>query len=282
MSWLWSSDPPPNGAAAAAAAHADDDDDDDADAHRHSAYAQLHSDPYATPLSAADAFADAFDDTSSPHPLHMSASPFDLTLPSDHPAAAAATATTTNPAPFDFSRVSRIDPAILNARASPRTSAPAGPAVAAEYVFAEDYAPTRKKSWGEQLTYLAGCSYLGGASLGGLYGLRAALLESSGRPFRLRLNAVLNAMGKRGALLANSAGVLALAFSLTESALYSYRSEDDVLNYAVAGGAAGAMFRSTAGVRPAAASGLAAALVAVGAVYSSRRGWYGHRMQGML
>ncbi|KAI0565082.1 Tim17/Tim22/Tim23/Pmp24 [Gracilaria domingensis] len=274
MSWLWSSAPPQG-----------DDDSGAPTQHAFDAdYSQLHRDPYAASgghSAASDAFGDAFDDDGAGAAAPsfdgadaLSAAPFDLYGPQTPQSSVT---------PFDFTGVSRIDPGILSARGGGAGGAAMGGAGAGtEYVFAEDYAATRKKGWGEQLTYLAGCSYLGGATLGGLYGLKTALAESSGRPFRLRLNAILNGVGKRGSLLANSAGVLALAFSLTESGLYTYRSEDDMLNYALAGGVAGGMFRSTAGARAAAVSGLAGALVAVGAVYCSRRGWYGHRVQGML
>lgn len=151
-----------------------------------------------------------------------------------------------------------------------------------DYVFAEDYKPARKKSGSEQLTYLAGSAYLTGAITGGLVGLRSALQESAGKAGRLRVNAILNATGKRGALLANSMGVLALMFSLTETSLHNFTKEDDVVNYAAAGAVAGAVFRSTRGLPIATMWAAGGAAVAVGAVYASREGIYGRSWQGIL
>jgi mitochondrial import inner membrane translocase subunit TIM23 len=149
-------------------------------------------------------------------------------------------------------------------------------------VFAEDYKAARKKGGGEQLTYLAGGSYLAGAAAGGAVGLASAVRVSAGKTGKLRLNAVLNATGKRGALAANSMGVLALTFSLSETALHNITKEDSVANYAAAGAAAGALFKSTRGLRTAGIWAAGGAAVAVGAIYASREGVYGRRLQGIL
>lgn len=151
-----------------------------------------------------------------------------------------------------------------------------------DYVFAEDYKATRKKGWGEQLVYLGGLSYLTGGIVGGGIGLATAVRESAGKTGKLRLNAILNGAGKRGALFANSMGVLALTFSLSETGIYNLTEQDSVLNYAAAGAAAGAVFKSTKGPRVAAIWSLGGMAVAVGAVYASREGMYGAGLQGAL
>lgn len=180
---------------------------------------------------------------------------------------------------LDVGRMGRIDASTV-APALGVYSPRAGQGL--DYVFAEDYKAARKKSGGEQLTYLAGGSYLAGAFAGGALGLAEAARESAGKTGKLRLNAALNATGRRGALLANSMGVLALSFSLGETLLHNVRGEDGVVNYAAAGAAAGAIFKSTRGVKAAGIWAVGGAAVAVGAVYASREGVYGRRVQGIL
>lgn len=153
---------------------------------------------------------------------------------------------------------------------------------AVDYVFAEDYRSFRKKSGTEQLTYLTGGSYLTGAIIGGSRGFYDAMRASAGKGTKLRLNAVLNATGKRGAIMANTFGVLALAFSLSESALYNYTSDETLGNYAAAGATAGALFKSTRGPRTAAVWAAAGAVTALGTVWASREGYYGRGLQGVL
>jgi hypothetical protein len=247
------------------------------------------------PYSFGSAFEDdAFDDEAAERSIYSN--PF---TSAPDTAVALGGADTADAAPaFDFSGDSgggapSLDVARLG-RISPGTLAPAlgmygggGGAVAGrtpglDYVFAEDYKAARKKGGGEQLTYLAGGSYLAGAAAGGAVGLASAVRVSAGKTGKLRLNAVLNATGKRGALAANSMGVLALTFSLSETALHNITKEDSVANYAAAGAAAGALFKSTRGLRTAGIWAAGGAAVAVGAIYASREGVYGRRLQGIL
>lgn len=185
---------------------------------------------------------------------------------------------------LDMARMGRINPATV----APALGVYGGAATAGgrpaglDYVFAEDYKAARKKGAGEQLSYLAGGSYLTGAAVGGAVGLASALRESAGKTGKLRVNAVLNATGKRGALLANSMGVLALTFSLSETLLHNVTKDDSVTNYAAAGAMAGAIFKSTRGVRMAGIWAAGGAAVAVGAIYASREGYYGRGLQGLL
>lgn len=173
----------------------------------------------------------------------------------------------------------QIDPTLVSPGSSIRSRS-AAPSV--DYVFADDYKPFRKKSGTEQLTYLAGSAYLTGAVIGGSRGCYQGLAASVGKAPRLRLNAVLNATGKQGALLANTFGILALAFSLSESTIYNYTSDETVGNYALAGAAAGAIYKSTRGGRAAAIWSIGGAALALGTVYASREGYYGKGLQGIL
>eukprot|EP00179_Madagascaria_erythrocladioides_P004791 CAMPEP_0198317280 /NCGR_PEP_ID=MMETSP1450-20131203/6804_1 /TAXON_ID=753684 ORGANISM="Madagascaria erythrocladiodes, Strain CCMP3234" /NCGR_SAMPLE_ID=MMETSP1450 /ASSEMBLY_ACC=CAM_ASM_001115 /LENGTH=268 /DNA_ID=CAMNT_0044020469 /DNA_START=51 /DNA_END=857 /DNA_ORIENTATION=- len=151
-----------------------------------------------------------------------------------------------------------------------------------DYVFAEDFDEVRKKGWGEQMVYLTGASYLTGATVGCTWGLVEGLRGSVGKTRRLRANAVLNSMGKRGALIGQSMGVLALVFSGMESIMYHYTRDDTALNYVAAGAGAGLLFKSTKGLRAAGQWGVGIACVTTGLVYASRQGYYGRSVRGIL
>lgn len=266
MSWPWSSPPP-------------------SDEPLTPARETISEDPYA-PSPNSD-FGTAFDDdlpSTSPRP---STDSFDFYSPQSDAFSSPSFPTSFEPpAPpssqspsLDFRTMRQIDPALISPGSSIRSRSTA-PTV--DYVFADDYKSFRKKSGTEQLTYLAGSAYLTGALIGGSRGCYQGLAASVGKPPKLRLNAVLNATGKQGALLANAFGVLALAFSLSESAIYNYSSDETMGNYALAGATAGALYKSTRGGRVAAIWAVGGAALALGTVYASRRGYYGHGLQGIL
>lgn len=183
---------------------------------------------------------------------------------------------------INFAGMGGIKPSTVSPALGVYSPGAVGPKAGLDYVFAEDYKQTRKKSGLEQTPYLAGMAYMFGAVAGGSYGFYAAMKESKGKSNKLRLNAVLNGTGKRGALFANSLGVLALVFSLSETGLHGFTQDDGILNYAGAGAAAGALFKSTRGVRTAGIWGAGGAAIAVATVYASRRGVYGRGLQGVL
>lgn len=273
MSWMWSSPPPEDETSGPS------------------------SDPYAPPTfdtsySAAtpsaenddsqfgSAFVDDTDITPSETDTASSPDPF---LPSSSSSSSpvpdflgSSTGASSEQAPaIDFSTLGRINPNVISAN-------PALQQPSVDYVFAEDYKDMRKKSPAEQLTFLTGSSYLSGIIAGTSMGLAQAIPESAGKPTRLRVNAVLNAVSKRSTSLGNSFGVLALAFSLSESALYNYTHDETLTNYAAAGAMAGAIFKSTSGIRPVAMWGVGGACFALATVYASRKGYYGRGLQGVL
>ncbi|KAH9967321.1 Tim17-domain-containing protein, partial [Russula dissimulans] len=111
------------------------------------------------------------------------------------------------------------------------------------------------RGWSDDLCYGTGTMYLGGLALGGAWGFR----EGAGRPLavsntRLRINSILNSVTRRGTFLGNSAGVLALGYNGINSTIDAVRGKHDAFGSMVAGALTGALFRSTAGVRPALAA----------------------------
>lgn len=177
---------------------------------------------------------------------------------------------------INFSSMNRIDPSVLSSRPS------SGQGSGLDYVFADDYQEVRKKSAGEQLTFFAGTAFLGGNIIGASRGLATAIPASAGKPLRVRVNALLNAVGKRGLSLGNACGVMALAFSLSETALYNYTGDETLFNYAASGCLAGTIYKSTRGVRVAGTWGVGGACLALATVYASRQGYYGRGLQGVL
>ena len=76
-----------------------------------------------------------------------------------------------------------------------------------------------------------------------------------GAPPKLRLNAVLNSVTRRGPFLGNSAGVIAMVYNGINSTIGYYRGRHDSVNSVVAGALSGMLFKSTKGVRPMLISG---------------------------
>ncbi|KAF8343457.1 Tim17/Tim22/Tim23/Pmp24 family-domain-containing protein [Amanita rubescens] len=108
------------------------------------------------------------------------------------------------------------------------------------------------RGWSDDLCYGTGTMYLGGLALGGAWGLR----EGARRPLavsnaRLRVNSVLNSVTRRGTFIGNSAGVLALVYNGLNSSIDAVRGKHDTLGSMSAGALTGAIFKSTAGVKPA-------------------------------
>ena len=121
----------------------------------------------------------------------------------------------------------------------------------------------------DDLCYGTGTTYLLALSLGGTWGLWEGLSRMPpNAPPRLRLNAVLNAVTRRGPFLGNSAGVLALVYNGVNSTVGYYRGKHDAANSILSGVVTGAIFKSTKGLRPMLYSsslvGAAAGLWAVG------------------
>ncbi|KIJ55349.1 hypothetical protein M422DRAFT_141921, partial [Sphaerobolus stellatus SS14] len=107
------------------------------------------------------------------------------------------------------------------------------------------------RGWTDDLCYGTGTTYLSGLTLGGIWGIR----EGAKRPLavsnpRLRLNSVLNAVTRRGTFLGNSAGVMALGYNAINSSIDGVRGKHDIWGGMAAGAVTGALYKSTAGVRP--------------------------------
>lgn len=107
------------------------------------------------------------------------------------------------------------------------------------------------RGWTDDLCYGTGGVYLTGLGLGGAYGFFEGLknlpANSSGK---LKLNTILNHITKRGPFLGNNAGVLALTYNLFDSTIDGLRGKHDAANSVVAGALAGALFKSTKGLKP--------------------------------
>ncbi|KNE62976.1 mitochondrial import inner membrane translocase subunit [Allomyces macrogynus ATCC 38327] len=127
-----------------------------------------------------------------------------------------------------------------------------------EYIFTDDsplhaasggFVPSR--SWTDDLCYGTGTAYLSGLLFGGSWGfvqgMRIPLPVASAK---LRVNAVLNAMTRRGPFVANSIGVLALMYNSMNSAITSQVGTANAPAASVmAAASAGALFKATSTLR---------------------------------
>ncbi|EEP81369.1 mitochondrial import inner membrane translocase subunit tim23 [Uncinocarpus reesii 1704] len=101
------------------------------------------------------------------------------------------------------------------------------------------------RGWSDDLSYGTGTTYLTALSAGGLWGLTEGLKKTPpSAPPKLRLNAVLNSVTRRGPFLGNSAGVLAMAYNGINSTLGYARGKHDAVNSIVAGALSGMLFKS--------------------------------------
>lgn len=107
----------------------------------------------------------------------------------------------------------------------------------------------------DDLCYGTGSTYVSGLAIGGAWGLQEGLRKSAGQPPKLRLNATLNAITRRGPFLGNSAGVVAIVYNMFNSLIGHYRGKHDAANSIAAGVFSGMLFKSTRGVRPMMISG---------------------------
>lgn len=83
----------------------------------------------------------------------------------------------------------------------------------------------------------------------GAAGAATAAFEGAtgGVSWRLRLNAILNGITRRGSFTGNTCGILALMYNAFNCTLDRYREQHDNWNSIMAGGLTGALFRCTAG-----------------------------------
>lgn len=114
----------------------------------------------------------------------------------------------------------------------------------------------------DDLCYGTGVTYLAGLSVGGAWGLQEGLRRSAGQAPRLQLNAVLNAVTRRGPFLGNSLGSIAIVYNCINSLIGSLRGKHDAANTVAAGAISGMVFKSTRGLRQMMISGGIVATVA--------------------
>jgi import inner membrane translocase subunit TIM23 len=140
-----------------------------------------------------------------------------------------------------------------------------------EYISLEDSALSElpggqsvlpSRGFTDDLCYGTGITYLAGLGIGGAWGLQEGLRRSAGQPPKLRLNAVLNSVTRRGPFLGNSLGVVAIIYNCINSLIGSVRGKHDAGNTVLAGALSGMLFKSTRGLRPMAISGGIVASVA--------------------
>ncbi|KAI8139293.1 Tim17/Tim22/Tim23/Pmp24 family-domain-containing protein [Fennellomyces sp. T-0311] len=123
---------------------------------------------------------------------------------------------------------------------------------------------TPSRGWTDDLCYGTGTVYLAGLTLGGAYGMMEGVRKSAQGPqnMKVRLNTTLNSITRRGPGLGNAVGVVAMMYNGTTAIIDRTRGSHDSLNSIAAGAISGAIFKSTAGLRPMAISSGVCAVIA--------------------
>ena len=135
-----------------------------------------------------------------------------------------------------------------------------------EYLFEEDEETEgvgllQQPSLTSRVCYNTGVTYLSGLGMGGVWGLMEGLTakpitsSSSSSSLtvspRIRINMILNAMTRQGPFLANHLGALAVMYSFIHGGMLKVTHRHQDLWSTVSSAAiAGALLRSTAGIRP--------------------------------
>ncbi|KAJ1982393.1 Mitochondrial import inner membrane translocase subunit tim23 [Dimargaris verticillata] len=132
---------------------------------------------------------------------------------------------------------------------------------AVEYLLLEDHAPNTlpgsepgalpSRGWTDDLCYGTGTMYVSALALGGLWGFMEGMRHPEGKTFKLRVNGILNACTRRGPFLGNSVGVLTMLYNCTGALIGSVRGRHDAYNSMGAAAISGALFKSSAGLKPA-------------------------------
>ncbi|KAK9381619.1 Tim17/Tim22/Tim23/Pmp24 family-domain-containing protein [Kockiozyma suomiensis] len=113
------------------------------------------------------------------------------------------------------------------------------------------------RGWSDDLCYGSGTMYMGGLAVGGTYGFAEGMRTTpANAPARIRINAILNAITRRGPYLGNTAGILAISYNIFNGIFDMTRSYHDIYNSIAAGAITGALYRSTMGLKPMAISAL--------------------------
>ncbi|RKP25698.1 Tim17/Tim22/Tim23/Pmp24 family-domain-containing protein, partial [Syncephalis pseudoplumigaleata] len=121
-----------------------------------------------------------------------------------------------------------------------------------------------QRGFGDDLCYGVGTTYITGLTIGGAWGLVEGLRSTRHLPpsFKVRLNGVLNGCTRRGPYLGNSVGILAMIYTCANASIGKVRGKHDLAGSMLAGGLAGALFRSAAGLRSAGIAGVMCATAA--------------------
>ncbi len=135
-----------------------------------------------------------------------------------------------------------------------------------EYVFVDEnpfivkerptgsFGPFSMRTGMDKLCYGTGIAYLTGLGYGGVYGTYRGLKTAKLPSFKIRLNNVLNQVARYGTWAGNSWGVMAMTWAVLDNSFGLLR-EGDYYNHVGAAFCAGALFKSTAGLRPALVTG---------------------------
>lgn len=180
--------------------------------------------------------------------------------PPDSGDSAPTTSFTSQQPTFDYAQAADVSSFFTSAAADPSSLHPlAGLDKDLTYLDLDDAALSSlpgsgsvlpSRGWSDDLCYGTGTTYLVALGLGGAWGMAEGLRKHADASPRIKLNGVLNAVTRRGPFLGNSAGVLAMVYNGINSTVGYYRGKHDTVNSIISGAIAGAVFKSTRGLKP--------------------------------
>jgi len=120
----------------------------------------------------------------------------------------------------------------------------------------------RGRGYLEKAFFNCGVLFLGGMTVGGVYGAGEALRQAPpGGTFRVTTNALMNGFGKRGSAAGNALGAIGLIYTTCEQLMDTLKVDQSLgghasINPIAAGVTTGLLYKSTAGPRALVLAGL--------------------------
>jgi import inner membrane translocase subunit TIM23 len=125
------------------------------------------------------------------------------------------------------------------------------------------------RQFGEKMTYSLGLSYGLGILAGGTYGFVHGL-SKGGATTKLRVNSILNSCSTKGPALANQAAILTMFYVGFNNFFGWIRGEEDIYNSTAAGSIAGALYKSSSGMKSMVRHSVLSGVVFTGLDYAFR------------
>lgn len=121
-----------------------------------------------------------------------------------------------------------------------------------------------ERGWGKKVIHQTAMAWVAGTALGIPLGAVEGFRQAPGSSAKLRMNSLLNGIGRRGPPTGNSLAAIALMYNCIEGGINLVSPLDTNVNGLAAGVASGLIYKSTAGARRMLVGGIGGGLLAAG------------------